>query len=83
MKALINLLIGLKSKKINTILTNWKTSLGGIALIASGISVVTSGLSDGYQAEEFETLSAAIGGIIAGFTLLFARDADKRSEDQP
>lgn len=69
--------------KINAFLTNWKTSLGGVSAILAAVSAIASILADGYQPGDFDQIAISIGAIGAGFSMLFARDSDKSSEDQP
>lgn len=65
---------------MKAILTNWKTTLGGIGLLASGIAAAAHTLADGWQSGDMDLMTAAIGGITGGFAMIFARDADKSSE---
>lgn len=53
----------------SSLLTSWKTSLGGIAAILTGIYQLTLG----HQAE-------GIASIMAGWGLLWARDNNVSSE---
>ena len=52
-------------------LTNWKTSLAGIAAVLLAIGTLLKGLSAG----DTSGLVTQISALIAGFGLLFAKDA--------
>lgn len=70
----------IRNKTMKAILANWKTTLGGIGLLASGIAAAAHTLADGWQSGDMDLITAAIGGITGGFAMIFARDADKSSE---
>lgn len=65
---------------MKSILTNWKTTLGGIGLLCGGIAAVARTLSDGWQPGDMELITTAVGAVTGGFAMIFARDADKSSE---
>lgn len=79
----------LVAKQLRPVLTNWKTSLAGLLILLpnlheilsnfGGILQVLVGVADG-QALDVEHLKALATALGAGVALLFARDANKSSE---
>lgn len=79
----------LVAKQLRPVLTNWKTSLAGLLILLpnlheilsnfGGIIQVLIGVADGttLDVEHLKALATALG---AGVALLFARDANKNSE---
>lgn len=79
----------LVTKQLRPVLTNWKTSLAGLLILLphvneilsnfGGIIQVLIGVADGTKldVEHLKALATALG---AGVALLFARDANKNSE---
>lgn len=66
-------------KEVDAMLTNWKTSLGGVAAILSALTILIQGLAEGgFGGVEWEAMFAA---LTAGIGLLAARDWDKTSEE--
>ena len=77
------------AKQLRPVLTNWKTSLLGLLVLLpnlhaildnfGGILQVLVGVADGatLDVEHLKALATALG---AGVALLFARDANKNSE---
>ena len=63
---------------LQTILTNKKSSAGGLALILTGIG----GLLAAYANDSLsvEAITSALASILAGYNGLVARDADVSSE---
>lgn len=60
---------------------NWKTTMSGILSIIGGISAIWFGLkAEGGLSQE--VLISGAGLILTGIGLIFARDADKSTEDQ-
>ena len=86
MNTLLNWLL---SKQLRPVLVNWKTSLLGLLILLpnlheiltnfGGILQVLAGVADGnsLDVEHLKALATALG---AGVALLFARDANKTSE---
>lgn len=87
MNAIISWLV---TKQLRPVLTNWKTSLAGLLILLpnlhaildnlGGILQVLVGVADGttLDVEHLKALATALG---AGIALLFARDANKSSEE--
>lgn len=67
--------------KLKAILKNWKTTLAGVGVLLGGVSVIAKTLSDGWQPGDMELLTGAGTAVAAGFGMIFARDADKSSQD--
>lgn len=86
MNAIISWLV---AKQLRPVLANWKTSLLGLLILLpnlhgilenfGGILQVLVGVADGtsLDVEHLKALATALG---AGVALLFARDANKNSE---
>lgn len=77
-------LLNLLNRQLRGILGNYKTTLGGVAMIlhaAWSFADLTYGLSDGRHALTPEVIDAMTqtiqGELIGGFVLLFAKDATK------
>lgn len=70
----------LKSEPMKNFFANWKTSLSGVGLLLGGLGTIATTLSDGFQTGEGDVLMQAGAAVAAGFGLVFARDADKTSE---
>lgn len=71
------------AKKLLPFLVNWKTTLIGVSSVAGGIAGLADhlvGVADG-KALTFEGLQTWGAMIMAGIGLIFARDADKSSQD--
>lgn len=66
---------------MKAILINWKTTLFGIGTLAGGIAAGAMTLADGWQSGDLDALTAAGAAITGGFAMIFARDADKSSQD--
>jgi hypothetical protein len=62
-----------------TILKNYKTTLGGVAAMLAGLSMLVSILQG--NGSDGQTWALAIGLIGAGWAGITGRDADKSSED--
>lgn len=69
-----------KSNMKKSILTNWKTTAGGIASLLGGVVILLEMLN-GKQDFNTDRLAVALGMIGMGVSGLMARDADKSSED--
>lgn len=64
-----------------TITKSWKTTVAGIGLILSGLAkAVGEYASGGFNAIQWQTLIAA---FIAGFGLIFAKDASVSNATAP
>lgn len=70
-----------RNDTVKTALVNWKTTVGGLATLFGGVTLILTTLQDGWQGGDFDQLSAGITAITGGFALVFARDADKSSQD--
>lgn len=70
-----------RNPTMKTILTNWKTTITGIGMIAGGIAAIARTLSDGWGDGDMNLITTAIGAVGGGFGLIFARDGDKSSQD--
>lgn len=70
-----------RNNTVKTALINWKTTVGGLATLFGGVTLILATLQDGWQSGDFDQLSAGITAITGGFALVFARDADKSSQD--
>ena len=71
------------AKKLLPFLVNWKTTFLGITAIAGGVAGLSEhlvGVADG-KPLTLEALQLHGAAIVAGFGLIFARDADKSSQD--
>jgi hypothetical protein len=66
---------------MKAILANWKTTLLGVATVAGGIATIANTLADGWQNGDLELLTAGGAAVTAGAAMIFARDADKSSQD--
>lgn len=58
-------------------LRSWKTSLGGLAAIFTGIGAIAAGISAG----DWSVIGTAGPAVLAGIALLFARDNNVTSEE--
>jgi hypothetical protein len=84
-----SILSWLVAKQLRPVLTNWKTSLLGLLVLLpnlhdilnnlGGILQVLAGVADG-QSLDVEHLKGLATALGAGVALLFARDANKTSE---
>lgn len=63
---------------LQTILTNKKSSAGGLALIFTGIGGLLAAYAN--NSLSVEAITIALASILAGFNGLVARDADVSSE---
>ena len=70
-----------KNKTVKSILANWKTSLLGAATLLGGLAAIAHTLSDGWQTGDLDLITAGGTAVSGGFAMIFARDADKSSED--
>lgn len=72
-------MIKLLSNKLRAVLANWKTTLGGVALVAEGIAVLTGHAQQFAEGADLSTSAAHSGWamIIAGAGLIMAKDGDK------
>jgi len=61
-------------------LTNWKTTLCGVCIVLGVLSQVLLMTLDG-DAETNPQWELVVPEILAGIALIFARDADKSSEE--
>lgn len=70
-------------KKILPYLINWKTTLLGISMVCGGIGSLAEHLHKATEGHPLSLEAFQLGGaaIIGGFGLIFARDADKSSQD--
>lgn len=59
---------------------NWKTTQAGIAAIGSGLALLGSALGDGAQISDLQAVIEAVGFIVGGIGLIFARDRNVTSE---
>lgn len=62
---------------------SWKTTIGGVVAILTGLGMVGKILNDFMLGEpvNFEQVALAVGTIGTGFGLLFARDNTVTSEE--
>lgn len=63
---------------ITALLTNWKTTSSGILLIATALLLP---LTDGDPATTVKVGEKELTAILLGIGLIFARDANKSSQD--
>lgn len=70
-----------RNQSMNSILINNKTTIGGIGSILSGLALIANTLADGWQSGDFDAVSGGVGLVSVGLSALFARDADKTSQD--
>jgi hypothetical protein len=70
-------------KKLLPFLINWKTTLLGISMVAGGIGSLAEHLHKATDGHPLSLEAFQMGGaaIIGGFGLIFARDANKSSQD--
>lgn len=68
------------SPTMTSILINWKTTLAGIALLLGAIAKISSALADGFQSADIDVALAQWPLVVSGFAAIFARDANKTSE---
>jgi hypothetical protein len=68
-------------KTMKAILANWKTTLLGTATLFGGLATIANTLADGWQSGDLELITASGTAVTAGAAMIFARDADKSSQD--
>lgn len=59
---------------MKSFLVNWKTTLGGLALVLGGLATILTALT--HNPVDASSLQAAGASIVAGVTLLFAKDGN-------
>lgn len=67
--------------QMKSILTNWKTSLAGAAMLLPALGAIFGALTDGFQMRDVDVVKANWEGLAAGVALIFARDGNKSSEE--
>lgn len=60
---------------------NWKTTAAGLGAIGAAVTGMAQVLSDGLQMSDVQPLTLAVGMLCGGIAAIFARDADKSTED--
>jgi hypothetical protein len=78
-KTVNSTLLNLMFKKFFKI--NWKTTQAGIVATAAGLAIWGAALGDGFQLDDLKALAEGLAAIGGGIGLIFARDADKSSEE--
>jgi len=67
------------SNPIKGAFSSWRTSAGGIAAIAGGIAAIANALG-AEGGVDVQAVMTGVGMVIAGISLLFARDNSVSSE---